>query len=61
MGKLLDINEVADQLGVAPQTIYRWRTEGRDMPNGIKVVGRLRWRQETVDAWIDRELAKVAA
>lgn len=51
-GKLLSVEQLGDQLGVAVQTIYRWRSEGRDMPKAIKIGGRIRWRQESVDAWL---------
>lgn len=61
MEKLLDIDALADQLGVAPQTLYRWRSEGKDMPKGFLVGSRVRWRQGTVDAWIEASALKVAA
>lgn len=59
--KLLTINELAEQMGVAVQTIYRWRSDGTDMPKGFKVGNLVRWREETVDAWIAAREGKVAA
>lgn len=56
--KYLDVHAVADQLGVSVQTIYRWRSEGFDMPVGFLVGSRVRWRQETVDLWIAVQEAK---
>lgn len=50
--KYLDIGELAEQLGVAVQTLYRWRSEGADMPTAFRVGSKLRWRQEVVDAWV---------
>lgn len=61
MARHLDVSDVAEQLGVAVQTLYRWRSEGKDMPKGFKVGGRVRWRQESVDAWITAQELKVAA
>lgn len=58
--RLLSIEEVADQLGVAVQTLYRWRSDGTDMPQAFKVGRYLRWKQSVVDAWIDKQ-AEVAA
>ena len=52
MERLLTIEEVSQQLGIAVQTLYRWRSDGTDMPQAIKIGGRLRWRQEEVDRWI---------
>lgn len=57
----LDVGALAAQLGVSVQTLYRWRSEGHDMPQGFLVGSRVRWRQETVDAWIAEQEAKVSA
>lgn len=61
MGKLLTIEEVGEQLGLAPQTIYRKRSEKASLPTAVKIGGRIRWRQEDVDTWVDAQLEKVAA
>lgn len=58
--RYLDVNDLAQQLGVAVQTIYRWRSEGIDMPRGFRVNGRVRWRQETVDAWVATQEARAS-
>lgn len=58
--RYLDVNDLAQQLGVAAQTIYRWRSEGIDMPRGFRVNGRVRWRQETVDAWVATQEARAS-
>lgn len=56
--KFLDVNELADQLGVSVATIYRWRSEGVDMPQGFLVGARVRFTQEIVDAWVSAQIAK---
>jgi len=53
----LDINELASQLGVSTATLYRWRSTGADMPRGFKVGARVRWTQQSVDDWIDKQMA----
>lgn len=58
--QLVDVHQLADQLGVAVQTIYRWRSEGIDMPRGFKVGNAVRWRQQVVDEWIAAQEAKAA-
>lgn len=52
--RLLSINEVVDILGVSRMTLYRWRDSGR-FPEGRKIAGSnmVRWRESTVDQWID--------
>lgn len=52
---LLTLEQVADWLQVAPQTIYQWRTRRPEPygPPAIKVGKYLRWRPEVVQAWIE--------
>lgn len=54
----LDVNDVAEQLGMSVATIYRWRSDGTDMPKAFKVGGRVRWTQKAVDDWIDAQIAE---
>lgn len=58
--RFLDINDLAGQLGVSVATIYRKRSQAEDLPTGFKIGARVRWRQETVDAWIEAQEAKAA-
>lgn len=51
--RLLDVDAVADLLGISRQTVYMWRTRGAG-PRGIKVGGRVRYRRSEVDKWIDQ-------
>lgn len=58
--RILGIEELSDKLGVAVQTLYRWRSEGQDMPAAFKIGRKLCWKESVVDAWIDVQ-AEVAA
>lgn len=52
-GRLLTIEEVGEQIGVSPKTIYKWRTRRPIYgPPAFKVGKYLRWKQADVDAWI---------
>lgn len=51
-----DVHNIAEVLGVSVATIYRWRSDGTPMPPAIKIGQAIRWRPETVEAWMaDRE------
>lgn len=46
----LSVNEIADYLGVAPDSVYRW-IEGKGMP--AHRLGRLwKFRKDEVDEWV---------
>ena len=52
---LLTINEVAKVLGVSRQRLYQWRHQGKGPP-AIQLEGRLlRYRQDQLDTWLDRQ------
>jgi len=52
-GALLTVEDVAEKLGVAVQTIYRWRTmRPVHGPQAFKVGKYLRWKPEVVAAWL---------
>ena len=53
-GQLLNIDQVAEHLGVAVQTIYVWRHRKMG-PKAIKVGTQLRWRPEDVEAWLEEQ------
>lgn len=56
MAALLTVEDVAEKLGVAVQTIYRWRTQRPPYgPAAFKVGKYLRWKPEVVEAWIDAQ------
>ena len=50
---LLRVSEVADLVGVSPDTIARWSRSGK-MPMGFKVGGEswTYWRAEEVSRWL---------
>lgn len=56
--RFLDINDLAEQLGISVATLYRWRSDGTDMPQAFKIGGRVRWEQSAVDSWVAAQIAK---
>lgn len=55
--RLLDVNDLAEQLHTSVATIYRKRSLNEPLPAAVKFGGSIRWRQETVDAWIEAQEA----
>ncbi|MFX1536935.1 MAG: tyrosine-type recombinase/integrase [Promethearchaeota archaeon] len=49
MDKLLTVKEVAKTFNFHPQTIYKWKDEGRIA--FIKINGRIRFKKEDIEAW----------
>lgn len=47
----LTAGDLAAELGIPKQTIYKWRVEGKG-PRGHKFSGALRFSRENVDLWI---------
>lgn len=56
----LDINDLAEVLGLSKASLYRWRSDGTDMPQGFKIGSRVRWTQQSVDEWIEAQQLKAA-
>jgi len=58
VGRLIDIDELADYLKLKKQTIYNWLHEGKI--SGIKVGGVWRFDRRDIDSWIKsrRRLSK---
>ena len=56
---LLNVVEVAEQLGVSVATIYRWRSLGESCPPAFKIGGNVRWSQEAVDGWLAEQMEVV--
>lgn len=53
--RLMNIEEVADLLGVARHTVYQWRSRG-DGPPGYRLGGgRVRYRRAEVLAWLEEQ------
>lgn len=59
--RYLDINDLAEVLGLSKASLYRWRSDGTDMPKGFKIGSRIRWTQESVDEWIEAQQLKATA
>jgi len=49
---LLGVPELADLFEVKESTVRRWRRSGK-LPPAVQIGGVLRWRQETIDAWLE--------
>jgi hypothetical protein len=53
---LLSVDDVAEQLGVAPSTLAKWRQTGTpDLPY-LRINGRIRYRASDVDDFINEAL-----
>jgi excisionase family DNA binding protein len=57
--RLLTAREVAEHLGFAPKTILRWRRRGL-LPAIELPGGKVRFRPEDVDAWLDERATGAA-
>lgn len=51
MEKLLTPSQVAEILGVKPQTIYTWIHRGIDIPH-VKISGTIRFFEGSVKEWL---------
>ena len=51
--RLLDVDDVATMLGVAPQTIYNW-VYAKRIPHVKPSRSVLRFRREDIMEWVDR-------
>jgi excisionase family DNA binding protein len=50
---LLTTEQLAGLLGLQRDTLYHWRLRGVG-PRSIRVGGRLRYRREDVEEWLER-------
>jgi excisionase family DNA binding protein len=53
MTPLLNVRQVADQLGVSRATVLRWTARG-DLPGFRLPSGALRYRAEDLEDWLGR-------
>jgi predicted DNA-binding transcriptional regulator AlpA len=44
--------DIESQYALSPHTVYGLRYRG-DFPTGFRVAGRLRFRRDDIDAWIE--------
>jgi excisionase family DNA binding protein len=58
-GHLLSINDVAAVLNVSRKTVYRLTERGELVPS--RVVGRLRYRPDEIESYIERHRVRVGA
>lgn len=56
MGRLLTLSEVSEKTGIGVNTLRWLRQQGRGPRMGV-VAGRLRAKEDDVDAWVEAELA----
>ena len=49
--RLLSVQDLADRLAVDARTVRRWRRD-RVLPEALEIAGVIRWRPETIDAWL---------
>ena len=59
LDRLLNVEDLADYLGVPVATLYQWRYRGEGPP-GFRVGRYIRYRWADVEAWIERQLDSVA-
>ena len=52
LDRLMDLDTVADYIGISKQTLYKWRVSGKG-PRAIKVGKHLRFRRRDVETWLD--------
>ncbi len=57
---LLDTARAAEFLGIAKQTMARWRVDGQGPPF-IKVGGAVRYRPDDLNVWLDARRARHTA
>lgn len=53
--RLLNVDELADYLGVPAKTLYAWRYR-RAGPHGFRVGRHLRYRWSDIQRWIEEQL-----
>ncbi|WP_417233514.1 helix-turn-helix transcriptional regulator [Arthrobacter sp.] len=51
----LTLEELATRLGIAVQTLYQWRSQGKG-PRGMKIGRHVRFRVQDVVAWEEAQL-----
>lgn len=60
MNTLLNVHDLAEQMGVSVATIYRKRSVGEPLPRAVKLGRAVRWTQAEVDRWINDHLEEVS-
>ncbi|MDX2199400.1 MAG: helix-turn-helix domain-containing protein [Phycisphaerae bacterium] len=52
MQKLIDVNSVAELLGVAPRTIWKLVSKG-GVPAPLRLGRSVRWRSDELSRWVE--------
>lgn len=55
MTTLLTEAEVARLLGLSPRTLRRWRHANRSGPPFVYIGGRVRYRRDELEAWLESQ------
>jgi len=50
--KVMRLSDIADYLHVGKRTIQSWRASGMLPDPDLSIGSTLRWRRETIDAWL---------
>jgi predicted DNA-binding transcriptional regulator AlpA len=53
--RLLAPKDLAQILNVKVGTIYSWLSRGISLPPYIRIAGSTRWREKTVQNWIEKK------
>lgn len=59
MAQLITVTQLAEQLALAPQTIFNRISQGTNLPQVIRIGRCVRFDQFTVDAWVNQQTAHV--
>lgn len=51
----MHLRDVCDELDLEPSTVYDLRYKRSDFPPAYKIAGRLRWKREDIDAWVEAQ------
>lgn len=52
MRLLMDINDVADAIGISTKTVRRWVQTGK-LIAPLPFPGKWRWTRESIDEWLE--------
>lgn len=57
--EVMDIRQASDYLGISPDTLYKYASEG--FVPAFKLGNRWRFKRSRLDEWMDRQSDQVAA
>ncbi|HAB80252.1 MAG TPA: transcriptional regulator [Glaciecola sp.] len=53
--RLITTKQLCEQIGVNKVTVWRWTRSGF-LPEPYRLKGQVRWRQKSIDAWLEEQL-----